>query len=125
MLDKLPPRERQIVDVLYEREQATVAEICDALPLVLSGQAVRAMLTRLENKGFVSRRRLEKGFVYTPAIAGSTARQSALRQLVKTFFNGSPAGAASALLGMSETLGEEELDELERMLAAARKGRRP
>lgn len=124
MLDKLPPRERQIVDVLYVRGQATVAEICDALPLAISGQAVRAMLSRLESKGFVSRSRSENGFVYAPAIPESTAKHSALSQLVRTFFNGSPVGAASALLGMQERLDDSELDELERMIAAARRRRR-
>jgi predicted transcriptional regulator len=55
MLDALPPRERQIVDLLYARGEATVAEVCDGLPVVLSGSAVRAMLARLEGKGFVRR----------------------------------------------------------------------
>ena len=48
MLDKLPPRERQIVDLLYARGSSTVAEICDALPVTLSASAVRAMLARLD-----------------------------------------------------------------------------
>ena len=51
MLSKLPPRERQIVDILYERGALAVADICDALPDQLSGSAVRAMLKRLEDKG--------------------------------------------------------------------------
>ena len=55
MLSKLPPRERQIVDVLYQRGALAVAEICDALPVQLSGSAVRAMLKQLEDKGFVQR----------------------------------------------------------------------
>ena len=55
MLSKLPPRERQIVDILYERGPLLVADICEALPDQLSGSAVRAMLKRLEDKGFVAR----------------------------------------------------------------------
>ena len=58
MLSKLPPRERQIVDILYERGSLPVVEICDALPDQLSGSAVRAMLKRLEDKGYVTRSRL-------------------------------------------------------------------
>ena len=54
MLSKLPPRERQIVDILYERGALPVADICDALPDQLSGSAVRAMLKRLEDKGLSS-----------------------------------------------------------------------
>lgn len=123
MLDSLPPRERQIVDLLYVRGEASVADICDALPVELSASAVRAMLSRLEGKGFVRRRQGEKSFVYAPAVPENAAKQSALSQVVKTFFGGSPVGAASALLGMSEKLDDDELDELERLIADARKGR--
>ena len=122
MLDKLPPRERQIVDHLYAGGEATAAEICEALPVTLSSSAVRAMLSRLEAKGFVRRRNSDKGYLYAPSVPETAASQSALKQLVRVFFNGSPVGAASALLGMSETIEEEELDELERLIADARKG---
>lgn len=121
MLDRLPPRERQIVTLLYERGPATVGEVCEALPDPLSGSAVRAMLSRLDAKGFVSRTPSERGFLYAPAVPEARARGSALRQIVDTFFNGSAAGAASALLGMSDRLAGDELDELERLIAQARK----
>jgi len=123
MLEKLPPRERQIVDLLYARGGSTVSDVCDGLPVPLTASAVRAMLTRLEAKGFVRRTPSERGYVYEPAVPEAKAKQSALSQLVKTFFNGSPVGAASALLGMSGKLEDTELDELERMIAEARKGR--
>ncbi len=123
MLEKLPPRERQIVDLLYAHGAKTVAEVCESLPDQLSASAVRAMLTRLEAKGYVRRIPSDKGFVFEPAVPESKAKQSALSQLVRTFFNGSAAGAASALLGMSGKLKDEELDELEHMIAEARKGR--
>jgi predicted transcriptional regulator len=123
MLDKLAPRERQIVDLLYVHGDATVAELCEALPDPLSASAVRAMLTRLEAKGYVRRRGSDRGYLYAPSVPENTAKQSALKQLVRVFFNDSPASAASALLGMSEKLDEDELDELEQMLAQARKGR--
>lgn len=124
MLDKLPPRERQIVDLLYVRGDATVADICDALPVALSSSAVRAMLTRLEAKGFVRRSQSDRGYVFAPAVPETAAKQSALSQVVRVFFNGSPVGAASALLGMSGNLADEELDELEKLIADARKGQR-
>jgi predicted transcriptional regulator len=123
MLSKLPPRERQIVDVLYQRGALPVAEICDALPVQLSGSAVRAMLKRLEDKGFVQRSDSDRGFLYTPVVSETAAKKSALSDIVKTFFNGSPASAASALLGMSDRLKEDELDELEQMIAQARKAK--
>ena len=124
MLSKLPPRERQIVDILYERGPSLVADICDALPDQLSGSAVRAMLKRLEDKGYVQRSESERGFLYSPAVSDTVAKKSALSEIVRVFFNGSPASAASALLGMSEKLKENELDELEQMIARARRGKR-
>ena len=120
MLSKLPPRERQIVDLLYQQGDLAVAEICEALPDQPSGSAVRTMLKRLEDKGFVRRSESEKGFVYSPAVADSVARKTALKEVVRVFFNGSPAGAASALLGMSDRLDNSELDEIEAMIARAR-----
>jgi len=120
MLSKLPPRERQIVDLLYQRGDLAVAEICEALPDNPSGSAVRTMLKRLEDKGFVRRTESEKGYLYSPAVADSVARKTALSEVVRVFFNNSPAGAATALLGMSERLDSSELDELEAMIARAR-----
>ena len=123
MLSKLPPRERQIVDILYERGALAVADICEALPDALSGSAVRAMLKRLEYKGFVQRSESERGYLYSPVLSDSVAKKSALSEIVRVFFNGSPASAASALLGMSDRLKEAEIDELEQMIAKARKAK--
>ena len=120
MLSKLPPKERQIIDLLYQRGDLAVAEICDALPNNPSGSAVRTMLKRLEDKGFVRRTDSDKGFVFSPVVEDSVARKSALSEVVRVFFNNSPAGAATALLGMSERLDTSELDELEAMIARAR-----
>jgi predicted transcriptional regulator len=123
MLSKLPPRERQIVDILYERGPVLVADICEALPDPLSGSAVRAMLKRLEDKGYVTRTESERGFLYSPAVSDTVAKKSALSEIVRVFFNGSPASAATALLGMSDKLKEDELSELEQMIARARKAK--
>lgn len=120
MLNKLPPRERQIVDLLFERGDMAVAEICETLPDPLSGSAVRAMLKRLEDKGYVQRTESERGYVFSPAVSENAARKSALSEVVRVFFNGSPAGAATALLGMSDRLDASDLDELEQMIARAR-----
>lgn len=123
MLSKLPPRERQIVDVLYERGPLLVADICEALPDQLSGSAVRAMLKRLEDKGYVQRRDSERGYLYSPTVSDSVAKKSALSEIVRVFFNGSAAGAATALLGMSDKLESNELEQLEQMIARARKAK--
>jgi predicted transcriptional regulator len=123
MLSKLPPRERQIVDILYERGALPVADICDALPVQLSGSAVRAMLKRLEDKGYVTRHESDRGYLYSPTLSDTVAKKSALSEIVRVFFNGSPASAASALLGMSDKLKDDELSELEQMIARARKAK--
>jgi len=120
MLNKLPPRERQIVNLLYQRGNLAVADICAALPDNPSGSAVRTMLKRLEDKGFVHRAESDRGFVYSPAVSDQVARKTALSDVVRVFFNNSPAGAATALLGMSDRLDTSELDEIEAMIAKAR-----
>ena len=120
MLSKLPPRERQIVDLLYERGEMAVADVCEALPDQPSGSAVRTMLKRLEDKGYVHRHESDRGFIYRPVVADSVARKSALSEVVRVFFNGSAAGAATALLGMSDRLQPDDLDELEQIIARAR-----
>lgn len=124
MSSPLPPRERQIVDLLYERGALTVADLCEALPDRLSGSAVRAMLKRLEDKGFVRREAGDRGFVFSPTQTGKQARRSALGHIVRTYFNGSAVSAASALLGMASSVDERELEELEAMIAKARQARK-
>ena len=122
MLSALPPRERQIVDIHYERGASTVAEIGEALDNEVTGSAIRAMLKRLEDKGFVARQGSERGYLYAPKVSERAARKSALSQVVRVFFNGSAVGAATALLGESK-LDDAELDELESLIAKAREGR--
>jgi len=123
MLSKLPPRERQIVDILYERGALPVADIAEALPDQISGSALRTMLKRLEDKGFVQRTDSDRGFVYSPTVSETAAKKSALSEIVRVFFDGSPASAASALLGMSDKLDTDELDEIEQMIARARQAK--
>jgi predicted transcriptional regulator len=115
---QLGRRERQIVEVLYRLGKASVAEVLAELPDPPSYSAVRGMLTLLKDKGHVRHKRDGMRYIYTPAVAPAKARQSALRQLVSTFFEGSPAAAAAALLEMSgETLSAEERDQLSALIA--------
>ncbi|WP_077146588.1 BlaI/MecI/CopY family transcriptional regulator [Sphingopyxis sp. KK2] len=123
MLSSLPPREREIVDILYERGASTVTEIGEALADELSGSAIRAMLKRLEAKGFVAREASDRGFLYAPSVPEKAASKSALGQVVRVFFNGSATSAAAALLGMQDEMSGSELDELEKLIAQAREGR--
>jgi len=81
------------------------------------------MLKRLEDKGYVQRSESDRGYIYSPVVSDTVAKKSALSEIVRVFFNGSPASAASALLGMSDKLKEDELDKLEQMIARARKAK--
>jgi predicted transcriptional regulator len=115
---QLGRRERQIVEVLYRLGKASVAEVLAELPDPPSYSAVRGMLTLLEDKGYVRHKRNGMRYIYTPAVAPARARQSALRQLVSTFFEGSPMAAALALLEMSgEGLSAEERNQLSALIA--------
>ena len=121
MIEKLPPRERQIFDLLCARGECSASDVEAALEDAPSNSAIRAMLSRLEKKGFVRHRVVDQKYVYSVALPERKVKQSALRHLIETFFNGSPSGAAAALIGMSEKLQPEELDQLEQAIAQARR----
>jgi BlaI family transcriptional regulator, penicillinase repressor len=115
---QLGRRERQIVEILYRLGKATVADVRSNLPDPPTYSAVRGMLGLLEAKGHVSHRRVGMRYVYSPAIAPSKARQSALRHLVSTFFEGSTLAAAAALLEMSDPkLSPSEKKQLSALIA--------
>jgi predicted transcriptional regulator len=109
----LSRRERQIVDILYRKGRATVAEVMEEMADPPSYSAVRTTLRILEEKGHVTHVADGPRYVYSPAVAPDSARKDALRHLVKTFFDGSPERAAVALLKMSDTLISE--DQVERV----------
>jgi predicted transcriptional regulator len=119
---KLSRRERQILDILFRRGRATAAEVHADLPDRPSYSAVRAHLRTLEDKGHVKHEAEALRYVYTPTTQPGRARKSALRHLVETFFDGSPANAAAALLDSSATqLTNEDLDNLSVLIEKARK----
>src|SRR5262249_58374125 len=95
----LPRRERQIMDILYRRGRASANEVMADLPGEPSYSTVRTQLRVLESKGHVRHEEEGLRYVYLPALARSTARRSALRHLVDTFFDGSTEKVVAALLG--------------------------
>ena len=110
------------MDVLYQRGHATVAEVVTALPDPPSYSAVRALLRVLEEKGHAVHSEERRAYVYHPAVARDTARHSALRHLVRTFFDGSAAQVMAALLDpKASTLSAEELDGVARLVERARR----
>lgn len=120
VLDSLPLRERQVVELVYRLQEATATQIQQGLDVELSNSAIRAMLARLEEKGVLQHRVDGPRYLYQPVLPKQQVRASVLKRLVGTFFDDSAASAASALLGMSGKLSSDELDQLEAMIAKAR-----
>lgn len=122
-LGQLSRRERQIMDALFQKGRATAAEVQAALPDPPSYSAVRALLRILEEKGHVRHEAEGPRYVYAPRVDRDKARQSALTHLVQTFFDGSVAQAAAALLSQgAPKLTDEELERLSAQIQKARGG---
>ena len=118
----LSRRERQIMDALHQRGHATAAEVQASLPDAPGYSAIRALLRILEDKGHVKHRREGARYVYLPRAKRETARRSALKRVVSTFFQGSVAQAMAALLETSDTrLSDSELRALQQVIEQARK----
>lgn len=118
----LSRRERQIMDALFRLGRATAAEIREAMPAPPSYSAVRAQLRTLEEKGHLRHEEVGMRYVYVPKVRPEQARMTALTHLVDTFFGGSAADAASALLDpASASLSESELDRLAKLIEQARR----
>lgn len=118
----LSRRERQIVDALFKLGKASAAEVRAELPDPPSYSAVRALLRILEEKGHVRHEQDGPRYVYMATVPRESAKRSALRHVVQTFFEGSTTQAISALLDSSASkLSDAELERLSRMLEEARK----
>jgi BlaI family transcriptional regulator, penicillinase repressor len=118
----LSRRERQIMDVVYRRGQATAAEVQAELPDPPSYSAVRALMRVLENKGHLRHQQVGAAYVYLPTVPADSARRSAVRHLLQTFFGGSTEQAMAALLESSQaSLSPAELDRIGRLIEAAKK----
>ena len=118
----LSRRERQIMDVLHGRRRASAAEVQAALPDAPGYSAVRALLRILEEKGHIKHRREGACYVYLPRASRESARRSALKRVVATFFQGSVMQAVAALLEAGDArLSEAELRELKRTIEQTRK----
>ena len=118
--DPLSRRERQILDILYAKSSATAAEVRESLPDPPSYSAVRALLRILEEKGHAKHETQGTRYVYLPSVPREIARNSALTRIVQTFFDGSAAQAAAALVD-SGSLSQEDLSRLSALIDRARK----
>jgi predicted transcriptional regulator len=118
----LTRRERQIMDALYRLGKATAGEILAALPGAPSYSTVRTQLRTLETKGHVRHEEHGLRYVYMPTVPRHSARKSAWKHLVDTFFDGSNAKVVAALLGGDGSrLSDEDLDRIAALVVNARR----
>ena len=118
----LSRRERQIMDILYQRGKASASEVREAMEAAPGYSAVRAMLRVLEEKGHVKHQAEGLKYVYVPVVARDKAKRSAVKHVMETFFNGSAEQIVAALLDVASTrLTREELDRMSAMIEQAKK----
>jgi predicted transcriptional regulator len=118
----LSRRERQIMDILYQRGKASASDVREAMEAAPGYSAVRAMLRVLEEKGHVRHQAEGLKYVYVPVVARDKAKRSAVKHVMETFFNGSAEQIVAALLDVSSTrLTREELDRMSEMIEQAKR----
>jgi len=119
---RLSRRERQVMEIIYQRGKVTAAEVMEAMTDSPSYSAVRASLRVLEEKGHIRHEAEELRYVYLPVITPEKARQSAVKHLLNTLFSESPGELMSALLDVSaKQLTDAELDRMSKLIEKARK----
>src|SRR5215831_15039294 len=121
----LTKRERQIMDILYRRGRATAGDVMEDLSGNPNYSTVRAQLRVLEDKGHVTHEEEGLRYVYTPKVPRHEVRQTALKHVVDTFFEGSTQKVVAALLGTDGArVSPEELERIAELVDKARKGGR-
>jgi BlaI family penicillinase repressor len=118
---QLSRRERQIMDVVYQHGKVTAAEVLAELPDPPGYSAVRAMLRLLEEKGHIRHEQDGPRYVFLPTVNRDKARRSAMRHLVRTFFDGSTEDAVAALLQNDAGMADDELERLSKLIDGAKK----
>lgn len=117
----LSRRERQVMDILYRRGEATVAEVMADLPDPPTYSAVRSILRILMEKDLITHREDGPRYVYLPVVNPERARDDALKHVIRTFFDGSAEQAVAAVLRMSDArLSDAEIEQLRERIKKAR-----
>ena len=118
--------ETEIMNVVWERRQATVQDVLEALSprRDLAYTTVMTVMTRLANKGYLLRRKDGRSFIYAPATSRDQVAGAALGQIVDRLYQGAAGKAIAHLLEIEESVDEEELDRLEALIRAKRQERR-
>jgi BlaI family transcriptional regulator, penicillinase repressor len=117
----LSRRERQIMEIIYAKGEATAAEIGDSMPDAPSNSAIRTLLRILEEKGMLRHREEGPRFVFQPVESREKASRSALKQVVQTFFDGSLASAVAAFVETKDAkLSRDEMARIEAIIKKAK-----
>ncbi len=117
----LSRRERQVMDILYRRGEATVAEVMADLPDPPTYSAVRSILRILMEKDLITHREDGPRYVYLPAVNTDSARDDALKHVIRTFFDGSAEQAVAAVLRVADAeLSDAEVEQLRERIRKAR-----
>lgn len=117
---QLSRRERQIMDIIYAKGEATASEVASAMTDAPSYSAVRALLRILEEKGMLKHREDGKRYIFLPTEPIQKASRSALKNIVNTFFEGSLVNAVAALVDGREKISPEEIQRLESIIKQAK-----
>ena len=118
----LSRRERQIMDIIYRQKEATVAEVLGEIPSPPTYTTVRTLLRLLEQKGHLQHRQDGPRYVFSAILPRKEAQESAMRQLLRTFFDGSTSKAVAALIDLQrDSLSDDELKQLDGLLKETRK----
>ena len=111
-------RERQVMEILFRKGRATAEEVLEELPDPPSYSAVRALLATLEQKELVIHEKESRRYVYLPAVPEKKAKRTALKQLLTTFFEGSPEKLVASLLDpRDQNLSAEEISRIRELIA--------
>lgn len=126
-LPNLGDLEADIMNVLWDKGRGTVQDVLEALSprRALAYTTVMTVMTRLTQKGYLTRRKIGRSFVYTPATSREQVAESALGAVVDRLYRGATGKAIAHLLELEEDVDEEELARLEELIRAKRKGSKP
>lgn len=119
--ETLSRREREMMNIIFRSGKATASEVLEAMAEPPTYSAVRATLRVLEQKGHLKHQHDGTRYVYIPTVNREKARQSALDQLLNTFFDDSAASVVATLLERSKDISQDELDRLSDLITEARK----
>jgi predicted transcriptional regulator len=118
----LSRRERQIMDIIYELKEATVAQVLARIANPPSYSAIRALLRVLEEKGHLVHKQQGPRYIYSPTLSREKARKNALKHVMKTFFDNSTEDIVAALLDISEdNLSKQDYQRIQELIKKARK----